>query len=40
MVVTCTIEFDQNVTGCYFAGQMVSGTIALKCDKPTEANGT
>ncbi|TMW47662.1 hypothetical protein DOY81_007261 [Sarcophaga bullata] len=38
MVVTCTIEFDQNVTGCYFAGQMVSGTITLKCEKSTEVN--
>ncbi|XP_075145130.1 arrestin domain-containing protein 17-like isoform X2 [Haematobia irritans] len=36
MVVNCDIEFEQNLTGTYYAGQVVSGTIVLKCDKPKE----
>lgn len=39
MVVTCDIEFDQNPAGCYFAGQLVSGTIVLKCDKVKDVKG-
>ncbi|XP_061393223.1 arrestin domain-containing protein 17-like [Musca vetustissima] len=37
MVVHCDIEFDQNPTGTYYAGQLVSGKIVLKCDKVKEA---
>ncbi|XP_005176205.1 arrestin domain-containing protein 17 [Musca domestica] len=36
MVVHCDIEFDQNPTGTYYAGQLVSGKIVLKCDKVKE----
>ena len=39
MVVTCEIDFDNNKNGTYFAGQMLTGTIILKSDKPKEVKG-
>uniref|UniRef100_A0A1I8P3Z9 Arrestin C-terminal-like domain-containing protein n=1 Tax=Stomoxys calcitrans TaxID=35570 RepID=A0A1I8P3Z9_STOCA len=36
MVVNCVIEFEQNLTGTYYAGQLVTGTVVLKSDKPKE----
>lgn len=39
MVVGCDIEFDQNLSGTFYAGQIVSGRIILKCDKVKEVTG-
>ncbi|KAH8335505.1 hypothetical protein KR074_003956 [Drosophila pseudoananassae] len=36
MVVTCEISFDNNRHGTFYAGQLVSGCVTLKCDRPKE----
>jgi len=39
MVVSCEIEFDNNPQGTYFTGQVVSGSIIIKTDKPKDVKG-
>lgn len=39
MVVTCDIQFNQNVYGTYFAGQLVDGSVVLQADKPKNVKG-
>lgn len=39
MVVTCEISFDNNRHGTFYAGQLVSGCVTLKCDRPKEIQG-
>lgn len=39
MVVTCSIEFDNNPYGTYFGGQIMTGKITLQADKPKQVSG-
>lgn len=40
MVVTCLIEFENNDSDTYWAGQTVHGKITLTADKPKRVKGT
>ena len=38
-MVVCTIEFDNNPYGTYFAGQVVTGKVTIQSDKPKNVKG-
>lgn len=39
MVVTCEVQFENNPSGIFYAGQVINGKVTLTADKIKQVKG-